>query len=75
MKSTMLTSTVVLNGQLIIEGVKFLWWVTDGRPARITVSHAAYGTLTATAETNLETQARALARSLLGAANSRGETH
>ena len=28
------TSTVVLSGQLIIEGVKFLWWVTDGRPAR-----------------------------------------
>ncbi len=75
MKSTMLTSTVVLNGQLIIEGVKFLWWVTDGRPARITVSHAAYGTLTTAAETNLETQARALARSLLAAANSRGETH
>jgi hypothetical protein len=70
----MLTSTVVLNGQVIIEGVKFLWWVTDGRPARITVSHAAYGTLTKAAETDLEYQARALARSLLAAANSGGET-
>ena len=71
----MLTSTVVLNGQVIIEGVKFLWWVTDGRPARITVSHAAHGTLTKAAETNLETQARGLARSLLAAANASGETH
>jgi hypothetical protein len=71
----MLTSTVVLNGQVIIEGVKFLWWVTDGRPARITVSHAAYGTLTKAAETSPETQARALARSLLAAASASDATH
>ncbi len=71
----MLTSTVVLNGQVIIEGVKFLWWVTDGRPARLTVSHAAYGTLTKAAEIELEPQARALARSLLLATNSTSETH
>lgn len=64
----MLTSTVVLNGQVILEGVKFLWWVTDGRPARITVSHALYGTLTKTAEPNLDKQARALARALRVAA-------
>lgn len=64
----MLTSTVVLNGQVILEGVKFLWWVTDGRPARITVSHAVYGTLTKSAETNLEQQARSLARALRAAA-------
>lgn len=70
----MLTSTVVLNGQVIIEGVKFLWWVTDGRPARITVSHAAYGTLTKGAESNLDLQARALARSLLAAGKSDSET-
>jgi len=59
------TSTVVLSGQLIIEGVKFLWWVTDGRPARITVSHAVHGTKTQTAESNPEQQARTLARALL----------
>jgi len=64
----MLTSTVVLNGHVIIEGVKFLWWVTDGRPARITVSHAAHGTLTKTAENEPERQARSLARGMLAAA-------
>lgn len=62
----MVTSTVVLNGQLIIEGVKFLWWVTDGRPARLTVSHPLHGTKTQLAEGNPEQQAKMLARKLLG---------
>ena len=62
----MVTSTVVLNGQLIIEGVKFLWWVTDGRPARVTVSHPVHGTKTQLAARNPEQQAKALARELLG---------
>lgn len=61
----MLGSTVVLNGQVIIEGVKFLWWVTDGQPARITVSHALYGTLTTPIDKTPERQARALARAML----------
>lgn len=62
----MTTSTVVLNGQLIIEGVKFLWWVTDGRPARVTVSHPVHGTKTQLADRNPERQAKALARTMLG---------
>ena len=61
----MVTSTVVLNGQLIIEGVKFLWWVVDGQPARLTVSHPLYGTETRPADKKPERQARALARRLL----------
>jgi hypothetical protein len=61
------TSTVVLSGQLIIEGVKFLWWVTDGRPARVTVSHPIHGTKTQVAENRPEAQAKTLARALLGA--------
>ena len=61
----MVTSTVVLSGQLIIEGVKFLWWVTDGNPARLTVSHAVHGTKTLTADRDPERQARTLARALL----------
>lgn len=65
----MVTSTVVLSGQLIIEGVKFLWWVTDGRPARVTVSHPIHGTKTQTAESRPEAQARGLARALLSAAS------
>lgn len=74
----MVTSTVVLSGHLIIEGVKFLWWVTDGRPARVTVSHPVHGTKTQTAESRPEVQAKALARTLLGVADPReaagGET-
>ena len=61
----MVTSTVVLHGQLIIEGVKFLWWVIDGRPARLTVSHPLYGTEIRPAEKEPEQQARMLARRLL----------
>ena len=61
----MVTSTVVLHGQLIIEGVKFFWWVIDGRPARLTVSHPLYGTEIRPAEREPEQQARALARRLL----------
>jgi hypothetical protein len=59
------TSTVVLHGQLIIEGVKFLWWVIDGQPARLTVSHPLYGTEIRPAEREPEQQARRLARRLL----------
>jgi len=59
------TSTVVLHGQVIIEGVKFLWWVIDGQPARLTVSHALYGTEIRPADKDPERQARALARQLL----------
>ena len=66
----MVTSTVVLHGQLIIEGVKFLWWVTDGRPARLTVSHPLYGTETRPAEQEPEQHARTLARRLLKEARS-----
>lgn len=61
----MITSTVVLSGQLIVEGVKFLWWVTDGRPTRVTVSHPIHGTETRVAEQNPEAQARQLARAML----------
>jgi hypothetical protein len=59
------TTTVVLHGQLIIEGTKFLWWVIDGQPARLTVSHPLYGTEIRPAESEPEQQARKLARRLL----------
>lgn len=71
----MVTSTVVLSGQVIIEGVKFLWWVTDGRPARLTVSHAVHGTKTHTAEKDPERQARTLARFLLASDMQRRAPH
>lgn len=61
----MVTSTVVLTGHLIQEGIRFLWWVTDGKPARVTVSHPLHGTKTQVAAKDPENQARALARELL----------
>ena len=61
----MITTTVVLNGSLILEGVKFLWWVTDGQPARVTVSQPIHGTKTQKADPNPEHQARAIARTIL----------
>ncbi|HEX6998723.1 MAG TPA: hypothetical protein VF322_11300 [Gammaproteobacteria bacterium] len=61
----MITSTVVINGQLIQGGVRFLWWVTDGTPARVTVSHPLHGTKTQPVDADPEQQARALARELL----------
>lgn len=61
----MVTTTVVMNGHLIVEGVKFLWWVTDGYPARLTVSHPIHGTKTAAADLEPVSQARELARTLL----------
>jgi len=67
------TSTVVLNGQVIIEGVKFLWWVIDGQPARLTVSHPLYGTETRPADKDPEAHARALARKLLVGASTAAE--
>jgi hypothetical protein len=45
--------------------VKFLWWVIDGQPARLTVSHPLYGTEIRPAEREPEPQARRLARRLL----------
>jgi hypothetical protein len=68
------TSTVVLSGHVIIEGVKFLWWVTDGRPARVTVSHPIHGTKTQTAESQPEAQARTLARAMLSTTPPRAVT-
>jgi len=64
----LITSTVVLSGHLIQEGVKFLWWVTDGKPARVTVSHPLHGTQTQVAERDPEQQARAIAKEMLRSA-------
>ena len=69
----MVTSTVVLHGQLIIEGVKFLWWVIDGQPARLTVSHPLYGTEVRPVDKEPEQQARALARKLLAGVSAAAE--
>lgn len=62
----MVSDTLVLNGQLIQEGEKFLWWVVDGNPSKVTVSHPARGTMTCVVDGDPKRAARMLARKILG---------
>ncbi len=61
----MLTSTLLLRGELIIEGVKFTWWVVDARPRQVTVSHPLHGTQTAIVDGDPADIARRLGRALI----------
>jgi hypothetical protein len=65
----MFTSTIILRGTVVIEGVMFRWWLTDGRVQRLTVSHPAHGTRTQTLSADPESQARALSRAMLASAH------
>jgi hypothetical protein len=64
-KNSLLTSTLLLEGQLIVGGARFTWWVVHGRSRRITVSHPLFGTRSGMAEGKPESVARALAEELL----------
>ena len=60
------TSTIVLQGKVVVDDVLFSWWVTDGPAPRLTVSHSKHGTDTrALADTEPRTQARAIAQAML----------
>lgn len=61
----MVTDTVVLNGQLILDGERFLWWIVSGNPSRVTVSHPARGTMTRVVVGEAAQTARLLAREML----------
>jgi hypothetical protein len=61
----MVADTVVLNGQLIQDGERFLWWIVSGSPSRVTVSHPARGTSTRVVVGDAKETARLLARELL----------
>jgi hypothetical protein len=61
----MFTSTIILSGTVVIEGVSFRWWLTDGIAQRLTVSHPAHGTRTQPLTSDPESQARAVGRALL----------
>jgi hypothetical protein len=61
----MFTSTLLLRGELIIEGVKFIWWVIDATPRLVTVSHPLHGTRTAPVDGDPTDVARRIGRSLL----------
>ena len=61
----MFTSTVVLAGTVVIEGVAFCWSVTDGLAQQLTVSHPTMGTQTQRLTASPDSQARAVGRSML----------
>jgi hypothetical protein len=61
----MVADTVVLNGQLILNGERFVWWVVSGAPSRVTVSHPARGTITRIFDGDPKVLARNLAKELL----------
>jgi hypothetical protein len=42
----MFTSTIILKGNVVVEGITFSWWVRDGSKPALTVSHQRYGTVT-----------------------------
>jgi hypothetical protein len=60
------TTTIVLQGKVVVENVLFSWWVTDGSAPRLTVSHPRHGTDTRALEhTEPRTQARIIAQAML----------
>ena len=61
----MFTSTVVLAGTVVIEGIAFQWSVTTDRTQRLAVSHQLLGTRVEPLVGNPEHQARSLGRALL----------
>jgi hypothetical protein len=60
----MFTSTIILTGTVVIEGVTFRWWLTDGIAQQLTVSHPAHGTLTQPLNDDPVSQAREAGRTL-----------
>lgn len=56
---------MVLKGHLIQNGVRFLWWVIDGTPSTVTVSHPALGTRSRAVSGDLTQHARQLADEML----------
>ena len=60
------TTTIVLQGKVVVDNVLFSWWVTDGLAPRLTVSHPEHGTDTRPLEdTEPRMQARAIAYAML----------
>jgi hypothetical protein len=61
----MFASTVILSGTVIVGGVPFRWWVTDGLAQHLSVSHPAYGTDGRRLSRSPQSQARSIARAML----------
>jgi len=72
----MLTNTITLSGSVVVEGVAFSWWVTDGLKPQLTVSNGVHGTKTQSlGATKPQAQARDVARAMLAAMTRTIETH
>jgi hypothetical protein len=66
----MFTSTIILKGNVVVEGITFSWWVRDGSKPALTVSHQKYGTVTQTlADGEPVVQARAIAKNMVPGVN------
>jgi hypothetical protein len=63
--TSVVTNTLILSGHVIQGGVRFLWWVIDGKPSRLTVSHPVNGTRTVVLAGEPEELARRLASQIL----------
>ena len=61
----MFTSSVVLAGTVVIEGVAFRWSVADGLAQHLIVSHPTLGTQTQALTDSPESQARDVGRAML----------
>jgi hypothetical protein len=64
----MFTSTVVLAGTVVIEGVAFRWSVTEGWTQRLTVGHDKLGMRSEPLAGSPESQARVIGRAILARA-------
>ena len=68
----MVTSTIILDGNVAVHGVSFRWWVRDASEPLLTVSHHKYGTETAPlGDVEPAAQARAIAKQMLAAIKAR----
>ena len=62
----MFTSTIILDGKVVVDGVLFNWWVRDAAARELTVSHHKFGTETEPlGGTEPASQARAIAKKML----------
>ncbi len=65
----MVASAMVLNSHLIHDGETFLWWVVDGEPSTVMVSHPTRGTRTCPIDGDPAQTARELAKDILAASD------
>jgi hypothetical protein len=61
----MRSSSAVISGTVIVEGVPFAWSVADGLTQQLTVGHPIFGTETRRLTKSPDSQAREIGREML----------